>query len=254
MSDFVARMIDRPNNLSDLIYFHPRSKLFRRGVCGKMTTMKKIIHAKRLLKLRKKLIKKTGSYPPSLSNRSIAFRVGVFSPTTITRWDHQDMHIEAIKVRMRKKARARKFTIEEENILAGWVVYKELTLESSTTENFKEFVHVHFNRFPSSSFISVFLRRNHLSLKLVGNANSKEALQESIDVAVKFLTDFHTLVNALCKTPSQVIVMDKTYLMTSPWHKFTRHMSPKGSNKPRKQTGERGEGIFIQFQFERSLS
>jgi hypothetical protein len=37
--------------------------------------------------------------------------------------------------------------------------------------------------------------------------------------------------------------MDKTYLQSSPWHKLTRHMGPKGSTKSRKETPEKGSGI-----------
>jgi hypothetical protein len=39
--------------------------------------------------------------------------------------------------------------------------------------------------------------------------------------------------------------MDKTYLISSPWHKYTRHIAMKGSHKPRKQTPEKGSGTHF---------
>jgi hypothetical protein len=88
------------------------------------------------------------------------------------------------------------------------------------------------------------MKRNRLSLKLVGKAEKDELLQKNIDEAINFLTSFEFLVKLNGLTPSQVKVMDKTYLMTSPWHKYVRHMGPQGSNKSRKQCPQRGTGTF----------
>jgi hypothetical protein len=160
-------------------------------------------------------------------------------------WDLKDMTEVAISTRLQRRARARKFTHLEERILCGWVIYRDLTLQSSTTENFREFGYSYFRRTMSPSFISKFMKRNRLSLKLVGKAEKDELLLENIDEAINFLKSFEFLVRLNGLNPSQVKVMDKTYLMSSPWHKFVRHMGPRGSNKSRKQCPQRGTGMFI---------
>jgi hypothetical protein len=88
------------------------------------------------------------------------------------------------------------------------------------------------------------MKRHHLSLKLVGNAKSEELRQEVIDSAVKFLEGFDYLTRLNGLSPSQIKVMDKTYLQTSPWHKHVKHICPKGSIKSRKITPEKGTGMF----------
>jgi hypothetical protein len=190
------------------------------------------------------IARKRGIRHPKLTYRAIAKQVGVFSPTTIMQWDIKDMTEGAIRRRLQRRARPRKFTQLEESILCGWVIYRDLTLQSSTTENFREFGYSYFRRTMSASFISKFMKRNRLSLKLVGKAEKEELLQKNIDEAINFLTSFEIVVKLNGLTASQVKVMDKTYLMTSPWHKFVRHMGPRGSNKSRKQCPQRGTGTF----------
>lgn len=205
-----------------------------------MSSTNQVRYALRLLELRRFHFTKYNFCHPKLTYRMIARAVGVESPTTINQWDNKDMTEEAIMRRLQKKARARKFSDLEERVLCGWVIYKDLTLESSTTEKFKEFAFTYFRRRMSSSYISAFMKRHHLSLKLVGNAKSDELRQEVIDSAVQFLEgfDFLTRLNGL--SPSQIKVMDKTYLQSSPWHKHIKHICLKGSTKSRKITPEKG--------------
>lgn len=216
---------------------------YRRGVCGKVTSRKKVRYALRLLHLRRIYFKKYDRIHPKLTYRAIANAVGVSSPTTVNQWDNKDMTEEAILRRLRQRAAPRKFTDLEERILCGWVIYKDLTLESSTTEKFREFAFTYFRRAMSSSYISSFMKRHHLSVKLVGNAKSDELRQEVIDQAVAFLEGFENLTRLNGLSLSQIKVMDKTYLQSSPWHKLVRHMSPKGSAKPRKITPEKGSSM-----------
>lgn len=151
----------------------------------------------------------------------------------------------AIQSRLSKKVPPKKFTKDEESVLAGWVVYKDLTLESSTTENFNEFTTTYFRRSVNSSYISKFMKRNKLSLKHVGKAHYTELYYETIEKAVTFLETIGRLTRDYGITPSQIKVFDKTFLMTSPWHKHVRHLSPTGKNKPRKITCDRGEGMLF---------
>lgn len=214
---------------------------FRRGRSGKLSSMKQIIYGLKLLKLRRESIEQ-GIRNPKLSYRAIAREVGVQSPATIQQWDTKLMTSEAIAKRQNAKAPARKFTLQEEKILSGWVVYRDLTLQSSTTENFREFVYSYFGRRMSASYISQFMRRNRLSMKHVGKAEGGELDQGTIDTAVTFLRGLEIVAKLTGLSLSQIKVVDKTYLMTSPWHKFVKHMGIRGSNKPRKISPQRGHG------------
>lgn len=97
----------------------------------------------------------------------------------------------------------------------------------------------------SSSFITKFMNRHFLSLKLVGNATLKElshreqVIQESTD----WLVSLETFISRYNITTQQIKAIDKTYLCTSPWHKHVRHIGPKGSIKSRKIASDRGQGI-----------
>ena len=94
-------------------------------------------------------------------------------------WDTLDMSKNGIARRAAAKARVRKFSQVEEEILVGWILYQDLAMFSSTTSKFREFVGTYFGKFLNSSYISKFMSRWHLSLKLVGNASSREALKRS---------------------------------------------------------------------------
>ncbi len=47
------------------------------------------------------------------------------------------MSSTALKIRAKQKAPKTKFSSEEEKVIAGWCVYKDITHEASTTGNFK---------------------------------------------------------------------------------------------------------------------
>ncbi len=224
--------------------FVNHSYVYRRGISGKLSPFKKMQYALQLLEERRISLEQSGRVPSKLTYTSIANLVGVYSPNTIARWDHLDMSSLAINTRLANKAAKRKFSIAEERVLSGWVIFKDLTLESSTTLNFTEFALTYFGRSMSASFISKFMKRNHLSLKQVGKANRNELLEKTIDTAVSFLETLEKVINTYQFQPHQIKVFDKTYLMTSPWHKYAKHMSPTGKNKSRKQTCDRGDGMI----------
>lgn len=82
---------------------------------------------------------------------------------------------------------------------------------------------------------------------MLGNAKTEELRQEVIDAAITFLETFQYLTQLNGLSPGQVKVMDKTYLLSSPWHKHTKHICPKGSIKSRKITPEKGSGMSYFF-------
>lgn len=229
---------------SDPLYYHPRK--FRRGNSGKQFKMRVIERALSLLRMRR-IARKNGI--PTITYQWIADQVGVFSRNTIARWDSRDMSKVAILIRKKRKSNRRKFSDEMESVLAGWVICRDLTQEPSTTNDFSEFAFNFFQTQVTPSFITNFMKRNHLSLKQVGNANCSELKGETIDVGVKFLEDLSSMIDRYNLRSENIIAFDKTYLMTSPWHKMIKHMSPTGKNKPRKKTCPRGAGNILSFSF-----
>lgn len=245
---------------------------YRRGRPGTLAPASQLDLGLRLIRLRKLYLRKFGSIPlrltRQLSFRGIASRVGVFSPDTIMHWARNDMSPAAIRRRLKSKARPRLFTEQQEHVLAGWCIYKDLTHESSTTRNFREFALSQFRRDVKSSYLSKFLRRHRLSMKLTGNAKNSEREEYTIEKAVSFLQQVEFLLHAglqpsqlkvstvaffyvscsratiPCFASSYFQVLDKTYLISSPWHKYIRHIAPKGSNKPRKLTPQKGSCMY----------
>jgi hypothetical protein len=130
--------------------------------------------------------------------------------------------------------------VEQEEIIAGWVIYRDLTHESSTSDSFKDFVSSAFGVSVSVSYLTRFMNRNRLSLKLPSNASHKELNEEEISEAVDYLTNLNEFVSLNDISASQVIALDKTSLFNSLPHKYIRHISPRGKNKPRKATPTRG--------------
>lgn len=84
-----------------------------------------------------------------------------------------DMTDDGIHYRARMKVKT-KFSVDEEEVLVGWILYRDVTMESSTTEKFKEFTFNYFGKEISPSYITKFMNKWSLSLKLVGNAKSSE--------------------------------------------------------------------------------
>jgi hypothetical protein len=111
----------------------------------------------------------------------------VYSATTIRNWNLQDMTQDGISYRARLKAPETKFTQEEEELLVGWIIYRDLTFLSTTTEKFRFFVWEHFAKDILPSYISNFMKKWNLSLKLVGNAKREEAInQEKVGLIINY--------------------------------------------------------------------
>lgn len=147
---------------------------YLRGSPGKLSPERALDLGIELLRERRLIIANTGKCPRHLTYRKIAVTVGVFSHVTIANWDHLDMSPDAILERKIAQRKPRKFTTFEETILAGFIIYRDLTYQPTTTGIFREFVYTYFAEYVSPSFITKFMTRNHLSLKLVGNAILKE--------------------------------------------------------------------------------
>lgn len=89
--------------------------------------------------------------------------------------------------------------------------------------------------------------RHFLSLKLVGNATLQEATSRELVIkeSSDWLESLDLFADQFNISPSQIKAIDKTYLCTAPWHKYVRHMGPKGPIKSRKIASDRGTGTFF---------
>lgn len=218
---------------------------YLRGRPGTLSPERTRELALELLRKRREDIATHGS--SAWTYRSIAEKVGVFSHVTISNWDKLDMSPDAILERSRLKAPKTKFTLDEERIICGWVIYQDLTLQSTTTGVFKEFVFNYFGQLLTPSFISKFLDRNYLSMKMVGNAKEKELTNrdEIIEESVSWLESLAGYIRHYNLSLDKIKVFDKTYLASSPWHRNIAHICPKGNAKSRKITPDRGTGTCI---------
>ncbi len=153
---------------------------------------------------------------------------------------------DGIDYRARLKAPETKFTLDEEQVIVGYVIYRDLTMMSSTTDKLRFFVYHYFGREISSSFITKFMRRWNLSLKLPGNAKPEESMnrEKSVEESSEWLESLERFMLFYNIPIDRLLAIDKTYLYTSPYHKHVRHIAPSGSIKPRKLTCSRGASMF----------
>jgi len=222
-------------------------KPFLRGTPGRLTHEKKIKYALTMLKLRNDYELAGETIPRSLSYQSIANKVGVFSATTIRNWNLHDMTPEGLSDRARLKAPDTKFSQDEEEVIVGWIIYRDITMMSTTTEKFRYLVFNYFGRVVSPSFITKFMKKWNLSLKLVGNAHHDEAVNREnvIQESTEWLDSLELFMCKYNVPFDRLFAIDKTYLFTAPWHKYVRHIGPSGSVKSRKLTCDRGAGHEI---------
>jgi hypothetical protein len=148
-----------------------------------------------------------------------------------------------ILARQARKKRPRKFSLKEERILSGWVIYSELSHSSSTSTNLKEFVLNAFGKTVSAKWMTSFMKRYGFSLKLPSNATEEELSQESMQAAVDYLANVREFITL--HDIENVVVVDKTSLMTSPFHKYRRHIAFRGRGKPRRITPPRGYAHIV---------
>lgn len=115
-------------------------------------------------------------------------------------------YLGAIQHRRQLKAPPRLFTDKEEQILAGWCLYKDLVSESSTSTSFRAFAMTHFGRAIKPSYMSKFMRRHRLSLKLVGNAKRSERDESTVSMALSYLEKVRFLTSKCGVDHSRIVV------------------------------------------------
>jgi hypothetical protein len=144
-------------------------------------------------------------------------------------WKNSDMSDTAIERRQENKVHNRLLSRRKERIVAGWIIFKCILKESTTTLDIKNFIFDNFKVKASSSWLHYFMKRHHLSLLQPSIAKGAEFMKEKIEEAVKFLD----IVKSLKKRPDQIAVLDKTKFYYDT--RRVKHVAIKGGGRPRKK-------------------
>lgn len=127
--------------------------------------------------------------------------------------------------RKRNMPPRRKLSRKQESVSAGWIIYRCILKQSTTTAKLKKFIYKAFNIDVSPSWISKFLRRRHLSLQDPSTAKGAELMEVKRAEGIKCLEELRSLK----KAPGQIAVMDKTKFYNDS-HRV-KHISIKGAGR-----------------------
>ena len=146
-----------------------------------------------------------------------------------------------VSKRKRRMFSRRKLSTKQESITTSWIIYRCILKQSTTTSKLKKFIFKAFSVGVSSSWISKFMKRTHLSLlpQNPSTAKGSELMEMKREEGIRCLED----IKALKKSPGQIAVMDKTKFYNDS-HRV-KHISIKGADRPRKRKSSRGSVITM---------
>lgn len=183
-----------------------------RGTPGKPSSDAKILKAIKLLRER-------NQQPPGkrLSYAEIAAQVGVWSENTIRNWEAQDMTPHGRAKRIAKRAHNRVLTEEEEQIVAGWIVWKTKHHQNTSTRHVKAFVRKAFGKVVNDTWLSRFCHRQHFSDLLPLHGLHSSAEEVDVKTGVLWIQNLRTKRVSTHHSESQLLAIDKTkvYMETS---------------------------------------
>jgi len=159
--------------------------------------------------------------------------------SVIGRWINMSFSVGDVRQRREAMAVRRVLTRQQESIAAGWIIYRSTQRQSTTTIKLKKFIHTAFNRDVSSSWITSFMKRRHLSLQEASTAKGSEMMEIKYEEAVKCLEE----IRSLNKSPGQIAVMDKTKFYNDS-HRV-KHIGIKGAGRPRRRKSSRGSPLCM---------
>lgn len=146
---------------------------------------------------------------PSLSNASIASMVGVRSPETIRLWRRQDMSWHARRARIASRNSWRRIlSSEQELIMAGRIIYLDVLRRDSSTLSIRRSLQSLFvpPQRIHASYISRFLKRQHLSMRYAVLTHAAERHPSKFDELVQYLDE----IRAMNIPPDRIINIDAT--------------------------------------------
>lgn len=159
--------------------------------------------------------------------------------TTIERLVNTSFSLKDVEKRREEMHSWRKLSIKDERIVAGWVIYRCILKKDTTTRTIMKFIDNAFHVTTTPSWLSQFMKRNHLSLQNPSTAKGAEIMSTKFEEAVQCLKQ----IKALNKDPGQIAVMDKTKFYNDS-HRV-KHVSIKGGGRPRRQKSSRGQPLCM---------
>lgn len=176
----------------------------RRGHPGHPTSPERVAEALDLVEQNQQL--KKPKHP--LSQREIAAAVGVWSHTTISNWTKQDMDEGAVHARIMKKGWNKLLTVEQLDVVCGWVVYRWIKHKHASIKHVQEFVARSFGISVSPTWVSTNLRAQHLASHQVQPVIQNLERPTIFNEMVTWLVDLHRLVKENHLEPHHILAWD----------------------------------------------
>jgi transcriptional regulator with XRE-family HTH domain len=129
-----------------------------------------------------------------LSYAKIARASGVRSRSTIWNWTHLDMSPSAIRARSLRKGNNRKLTLDDELVLAGYIVFRDCRRFDTGSDVLYRFAHSRFNATIDTYWTTRFCKRQDLSFRSIVHSTIAEFLRYRRDRAVEVLEEIRGLV------------------------------------------------------------
>ena len=154
--------------------------------------------------------------------KTIASTVGVASPSTVMNWKLKDMQEEAVAYRLSKRGWNKKLTTEEEEVVAGWIIWKRQKSKLVTAKHIISFLKRAFDVHVSVTWVSNMVKRNHLSSRRTQAVDVRHRKKEMQSEMINFLKQ----VQSLEKRDDQIVTIDEV----SVWSDgvVLRSYAPKG--------------------------
>jgi hypothetical protein len=138
------------------------------------------------------------------------------------------MSAESVAARQKKKGSIhRLISAPQEKILAGAIIYRDaLRLDTSTTAIQEEYLTIFRSRqYLTESWISRFLRRNHLSRKSFTGAHPAEREASNRSLLINYLCEVQEFVKKGL-TPDKIINVDWISIYSDA--RYIRQAGPRG--------------------------
>jgi hypothetical protein len=162
--------------------------------------------------------------PPSYlkSLRDISNAAGLRSHTTALRWRTTDMSPQAQLLRNSHKAWNRKLALEHEQIVAGFVVFRDCLRMETGLKTIRTFIRNRFRIAVESRYVLRLCDRHHLSYRDFVHASSAEFSQYKRLKAIELLR----YIQSEKIEPANLWSIDKAEFL--PRSESTRQLGPKG--------------------------
>jgi transposase len=151
--------------------------------------------------------------PKRRSLRGIAKRFGVSDYYVRTVRD-SDMSLDALWARIHRRGRRRPLEAAEEQVAAGWVVWRQRERKLVSWLLLANFIAAAFGVMVDQSWVTRFCKRHHFSQRTVKKTDVRKLSRRYRADAVKFLQQVRTM----HLKPVQIMALDFTSVPNLPGH------------------------------------